>query len=165
MAVVGLFSVRYKTNPHGSVPTTDLFFQPPMSFGLFLAIVMMIFYFAAIGMIIKEVFPLVFRVLNLVAFVLLVLGVTVLLWALIPNSFCWVPWLLFSCTVMAALGVLIYERFARIRSYVKKMKEYFSQMAVWTRRSGENWTDPDFNDFFTHVHFVAFSRIYGYMFT
>lgn len=134
MAVVGLLSVSYTINRHGHLVPTALLRQPPLSFGFFLAIIMIIFYCAAIGMIVQEVFPLVFRVLNLIAFVLLVLGVTVLLWSLIPNNFCWVPWLLFSCTVMTALGVMIHERFARVLSFVKMIKEYVHAVIVFMRR-------------------------------
>lgn len=140
MAVVGLLSVSYTINRHGHLVPTALLRQPPLSFGFFLAIIMIIFYCAAIGMIVQEVFPLVFRVLNLIAFVLLVLGVTVLLWSLIPNYFCWVPWLLFSCTVMAALGVMIHERFARVPFSVKMIKEYVHAGIVFMRRRREDRT-------------------------
>ncbi|KAL5974422.1 hypothetical protein ACLOJK_031087 [Asimina triloba] len=116
--VVGLLSVNYTINGKGNLTPANLFSGRPMSFGFFLVVVLVTFYVAVIAMIIRPVMPLVAKVLNIIAFVCVVLGVTVLLWALLPGSFSWVPWIFFGATILISLGVIAYEW----AEYVKRVK-------------------------------------------
>ncbi|XP_058115037.1 uncharacterized protein LOC131258028 isoform X2 [Magnolia sinica] len=118
-SVVGLLSVSYTINGNGNLIPATLFSGRPVSFGFFLLVVMVTFYISIIAMIIRPVLPLIAKVLNIMAFVCVVLGVTVLLWAMLPKSISWVPWIFFSFTILIAFGVIVYEWFV----YVKKVKE------------------------------------------
>lgn len=108
-ALIGLLTVNYKINGHGNLVPWALFPQPTFTF--FTIIIMISFYFTVIGIILEKTFHRITGVLNVISFVCIVLGVTVLLWALIPNSISWIPWFFFACTIVAVLGVFVYGQF------------------------------------------------------
>lgn len=119
VALIGLLSVTYKINGDGNLVPTTLFHQPTFTFTFFLIIIMVVFYFAAIGVVLEVPFPKITKVINIISFVLIVLGVTVLLWALIPNSVRWIPWIFFACAVAVVFGVLVHGRFTDKSSALK----------------------------------------------
>eukprot|EP00268_Persea_americana_P067451 TRINITY_DN9299_c1_g1_i1.p1 TRINITY_DN9299_c1_g1~~TRINITY_DN9299_c1_g1_i1.p1 ORF type:complete len:236 (-),score=17.10 TRINITY_DN9299_c1_g1_i1:295-1002(-) len=115
-ALLGLLGVSYRINGHGNIVPTALFHKPTNTFTFFLIIIMMIIYFAAIGMMLAKACPKIAKVLNVISFVCLLLGVTVLLWTLCPRSINWIPWTFFACTFVAAFGVTVYWRFTETSS-------------------------------------------------
>ncbi|XP_058115039.1 uncharacterized protein LOC131258031 [Magnolia sinica] len=108
--MVGLLGLNFPINGDDSKHSpTALFRQHPMSLCFFVVIGVATFYFTAIGTILCRFRPNIARTLNLIALVLVVLAVTVLLWALLPNKFGWVPWIFFAATILAASVVQAWE--------------------------------------------------------
>lgn len=110
-ALFGLLGVSYRINGHGNIVPTALFHKPTNAFYFFLISIMMIIYSSALGMMLPKDWSRFAKVLNVISFVSLLLGVTVLLSTLCPRSINWIPWTFFTCTFVAAFGVTVYRRF------------------------------------------------------
>ncbi|KAJ8637141.1 hypothetical protein MRB53_011408 [Persea americana] len=117
--LIGLLSVSYKINGNGNIVPTVLFHQPTNTFTLLLIVFMVIFYLAAFGLALDKAFPKITEVFKIISFVFLVLGATILLWALIPKNISWIPWIFFACTAAVVFGVLVLERFTDKRAASK----------------------------------------------
>ncbi|KAJ8637146.1 hypothetical protein MRB53_011413 [Persea americana] len=117
--LIGLLSVSYIINGNGNIVPTVLFHQPTNTFTLLLIVFMVIFYFAAFGLALEKACPKITEVFKIISFVFLVLGATILLWALIPKNISWIPWIFFACTVAVVFGVLFLERFTDKRAASK----------------------------------------------
>ncbi|KAJ8637142.1 hypothetical protein MRB53_011409 [Persea americana] len=76
-ALIGLLGASYRINRHGNIVPTALFHEPNITFTFFLLITTTIIYLAAIGMILEKACPRIAKVLNVISFVYIVLGVTV----------------------------------------------------------------------------------------
>ncbi|XXG55260.1 hypothetical protein AAC387_Pa03g2964 [Persea americana] len=117
--LIGLLSVSYKINGNGNIVPTVLFHQPTNTFTLLLIVFMVIFYLAAFGLALEKAFPKITEVFKIISFVFLVLGATILLWALIPKNICWIPWIFFACTAAVVFGVLVLGRLTDKSSALK----------------------------------------------
>ena len=112
-ALISLLSVTYKINGNGNLIPTALFHKLAITFTLFLFVFMVIFYLAAIGMVLEEAFPKITKVINIISFIFIVLGA--------PYCYgpCWIPWIFFACTAGVIFGVLVLGWFTDKSSALK----------------------------------------------
>lgn len=134
-AMITLLGVGYRVNDHGNIIPTALFDKPANSFYFFLFILMMIIYSSALGMMLPKDCTGFAKVLHVISFVCLLLGVTVVLSTLCPRSINWIPWTFFTCTFVAAFGVTVYWRFTERSSTLSSTaslgSSYRPPIQVW----------------------------------